>query len=154
MTKHGFHMLNLKTICAAVLVVGVGCCLYAAQSSKSTPNCRVGQPCMMKSTPSGRPGLVFNAKHDLQALNLGYEIDLSWYSLPPGTARITIYRSSAPSGPWTKLGSWSITAFVANSYPDIVDGTSREFYYRLEAVSSSGRILKIYKPLRVSPLAN
>src|SRR5712691_2346598 len=116
-------MKKLSILITLMLLIGIGIVtwLYATPSEKSTleknqnsaptpvessehrpehtpQGCSSAQPCEELQLPpsiANKPAIaVSNTKGDFSALNLGYEVDLSWTNQPPSAMRIVLYRAS------------------------------------------------------------
>lgn len=79
---------------------------------------------------------------------LGYNrevaIDLWWGPEDsPGLTSVAL-RASGPNGPWTEV-------YLGTSWRSVdgVDGTSQDWFYRIEVINASGSIIRVAGPLRV-----
>jgi len=91
-----------------------------------------------------------NSNSDFWAFNMGDSIILYWADLPIGTTEIIISRGSAATGPWSKVFQLTETEDTPSNIIDSVDGTTQDWYYKLEALSATGTILRSYSILKVS----
>jgi len=99
-----------------------------------------------------------NADGDFGAYNNGDFIQFDWADLPEGTAKIVMFRASNKNGPWAELFS-SASHLVLKPvrsifYYDTADNllpfdTANDYFYKMEAYSATGQLLKSYSPVFV-----
>ncbi|MBI5221002.1 MAG: hypothetical protein HY978_04195 [Candidatus Liptonbacteria bacterium] len=99
---------------------------------------------------------VTNAPDDFWATNLGDGgIMFFWANLPDATDHVSIYRATSSKGPWTKAGDYLIDPDIPTHAIDPIDGALSDLYYRMDAISSSGTVLKrfdiLYVPKEAEP---
>lgn len=109
-----------------------------------------------------------NADDTVDAISYGDSIHFGWVELPVGTTKLVLSRASNQNGPWV--------AVLINEYPNdltstghllytdsalVPPDTANDYFYKLEALSATGLLLKSYpsvfvptfgKKRRVSPL--
>ena len=144
-------MSRFSKIAAAVALIGTSPLSCRAEEQKQK-GCGSPEPCRELKLPleitKGRPTHSQTLDGTFAAINLGYQVDLSWKNQPPQATRILLYRSTSSRGPWKKLIDLKAAALEINALPDQVDGTSADLYYRLE-IWSSDKLLSRYPTLRV-----
>jgi hypothetical protein len=93
---------------------------------------------------------VFNQSRDLWAINYGKEgIAFFWAKEPSKTTRIIIYRQNPATNKWEVAINAPVGPDLRRDLVDAIDGTQRDFVYRMDALSSSNRILKHYQPVLI-----
>lgn len=103
---------------------------------------------------------VQNADGDLDAWNTGDYVALGWVPPPADTVKLILYRSLSADGPWDKINEMEIRPYDPasgywesqvnpNNTVDFVDGRAADLYYRLEAISETGEVLRSYAPVHV-----
>ncbi len=95
-----------------------------------------------------------NADDDLDAINYRDSIALGWINLPTGTTKIVLSRATSRDGPWTQVLSDEFPNDLTPSgrieYTDtapIPVDTANDYFYKLEAFSATGLLLKSYTPV-------
>lgn len=138
-------------IAAAVALINVSLLSCRAEEQKHK-GCGSVEPCRELKLPPeitrGRSTYSQTPDGTLTAINLGHQVDLSWKHQPAQATRILLYRSTSSKGPWKNLLDLKASALEIKAFPDQVDGTSADLYYRLE-IWSSDRLLSRYPTLRV-----
>jgi hypothetical protein len=93
---------------------------------------------------------VFNPEKDFFAVNQGPDGIVFYYAnLPDATSAVRLSRSDNSSGPWLTIDSFPLAPDFTVQPVDRVDGSLSDAYYQLEALSSSGSLLRTYTPLFV-----
>jgi hypothetical protein len=97
-----------------------------------------------------------NADDTFDAISYGNNIHFGWVKLPNGTTKIILSRASKQNGPWV--------AVLIDEYPNELTSTGRmlytekelvppdtanDYFYKLEAFSAMGLLLKNYPPVFV-----
>jgi hypothetical protein len=95
-----------------------------------------------------------NAEGDLSAINGGDYVQFTWTELPSGTTKIVLLRATESAGPWTQVAvnedSRVLTPFRTLVYTDVdlvPPDTATDYFYKIEAFSSTGQLLKTYSPV-------
>jgi len=95
-----------------------------------------------------------NANGDLHAYNGRNYIQFSWIDLPAGTTKIVLSRSPAEAGPWTVVliseHALDVTSFGSIVHTDtdlVLLDAANDYFYKLEAFSATGLLLKSYAPV-------
>ncbi|TAJ78429.1 hypothetical protein EPO44_20040 [bacterium] len=95
-----------------------------------------------------------NADDDLDAINYRDSIALGWINLPTGTTKIVLSRATSRDGPWTQVLSDEFPNDLTPSgrieYTDIAPipvDIANDYFYKLEAFSAMGLLLKSYTPV-------
>jgi len=97
-----------------------------------------------------------NADDDLSAYKGRTYISFRWDELPTGTTKIVLSRATSSNGPWTEV---LIDEFAIDMQPNgnmVHDATdlvpldaANDYFYRMEAFSATGQLLKTYAPVFV-----
>jgi hypothetical protein len=97
-----------------------------------------------------------NADDTFDAISYDNNIHFGWVELPKGTTKIALSRASKQNGPWV--------AVLIDEYPNDLTSTGRilytekelippdtanDYFYKLEAFSAMGVLLKNYPPVFV-----
>jgi len=97
-----------------------------------------------------------NADDTFDAISYGNNIHFGWVELTKGTTKIVLSRASKQNGPWV--------AVLIDEYPNDLTSTGRilytekelvppdtanDYFYKLEAFSAMGLLLKNYPPVFV-----
>jgi hypothetical protein len=97
-----------------------------------------------------------NADDTVDAINYGTYIHLGWVGLPVGTTKVVLSRASNQAGPWL--------AVLIDEYPEDLTSSGRilytdkelvpvdttnDYFYKLEAFSATGILLRSYLPVFV-----
>ncbi len=95
-----------------------------------------------------------NADNDLSGINNGLYLQFTWVDLPEGTTKIVFSRSPKGNGPWTEVliseNASNLTAEKTIVYTDhalVPPDSANDYFYKLEAFSATGQLLKSYAPL-------
>jgi len=101
-----------------------------------------------------------NADEDFRATNRGDAIQFWWINLVDGTTKIVLSRAPTKDGPWTAVlideFPDDLTPSGSIEYTDqelIPPDTANDYFYKLEAFSSTGALLKSYSPVFVPKFA-
>lgn len=92
---------------------------------------------------------VMNADHNFAGTNMSSSIYLQWSDLPTGTSQVLFPRGETETGPWVTAINRPEAVESPSTAADAVDGTVRDWYYKLLALDSLGEILKTFAVLRV-----
>lgn len=125
---------------------------------KGSPGSFISVKIVKKPLPPNRT--VFNTNGDLWAWNTGDYVALWWVKPPTDTTYLILYRSLSAEGPWDKINELEILYYDPtsgyfenqvnpNNTVDFIDGRAVDFYYRLEAISDTGEVLRSYTPVHV-----
>jgi hypothetical protein len=95
-----------------------------------------------------------NADNDLLGINYGRYLQFTWVDLPEGTIKIVFSRSPRRDGLWTEVkiseNPSTLTSEKSVVYTDadqVPADTPVDYFYKLEAFSATGQLLKSYAPL-------
>jgi hypothetical protein len=95
-----------------------------------------------------------NADDTIHATNYGYHIHFGWAKLPEGTTKIVLARASKQTGPWLTVlvdeYPMDLTSPGSIEYTDrepVPPDTSKDYFYKLEAFSTTSKLLKSYLPI-------
>jgi len=103
-----------------------------------------------------------NTDGDLNATNMGDYLQIGWGGLPVGTAKIVLSRAPNKDGSWTAvlidefpddLTSSGSIVYSSRSTELMPLDTAHDYFYKLEAFSSTGALLKSYSPVFVPKFA-
>lgn len=101
----------------------------------------------ISGTASSSPSGNFLVQHVDQKIQIG------WQSLPDGTAKIVVSRSSADSGPWTAvLTETDIITYGRYSIQVVDDTLGAPYYYKMDVYDDKNNITVTYGPLLLQPL--
>jgi hypothetical protein len=93
---------------------------------------------------------VFNPDKDFFGVNQGPDGIIFYYAnLPDATSAVRLSRSDNSSGPWLTIDTFPLAPDFTVQPVDRVDGSLSDSFYQLEALSSSGSVLRTYTPLFV-----
>lgn len=127
-------------------------------SLKGSPGSFISVEIVKEPSPPNRT--AYNAQGDLDAWNTGEYVVIGWAKPPADTDNLNMYRSLSADGPWEKIfvreifpydpdsGYWE-SQINPNNAIDFVDGRAADLYYRLEAISETGEVLRSYAPVYV-----
>lgn len=95
-----------------------------------------------------------NAGNDLSGINYGRYLQFGWVDLPDGTTKIVFFRAPRTDGPWTAVkiseNPRTLTPVKSVVYTEadhVPPDTANDYFYKLEAFSTTGQLLKSYAPL-------
>lgn len=126
----------------------------------SSPTSTLNIPPCTRTQDKNKPGCIepdldaknINSSRDFWAVNMGNSIMIYWANLPVGTEKIIIYRGKSVSGPWTQIFKSQETKDTPTNTVDFINGTSNDWFYKLDALSLKGNVLKSYNILKVSKI--
>jgi len=99
-----------------------------------------------------------NADGDLIAINMGDYLEIGWGGLPDGTTKIVVSRAPTKDGPWIEslidefLDDLTFSGGVmysSRSTTLMPLDTAHDYFYKLEAFSATGQLLKSWAPVFV-----
>ncbi|MBX9601010.1 MAG: hypothetical protein K2X35_08400 [Bryobacteraceae bacterium] len=90
-------------------------------------------------------GIINTAAENADWYAFNYLTFIEFFVHPPDeTATVVLYRAANPAGPWTEIGR-----ALRDKMYDLIDATLVDRYYRAEALSAKGQVIKNYAVLKV-----